>query len=38
LFRKFEPEIIEMHYKLPDSTGLDAGPFARTPEQLAEIL
>jgi sialic acid synthase SpsE len=38
LFRKFEPEVIEMHYKLEDSTGLDAGPFARTPAQLAEIL
>jgi sialic acid synthase SpsE len=28
----------EVHYKLFDSTGLDAGEFARTPEQLAEIL
>ncbi len=38
LFRKFEPEITEWHYKLDDSTGLDAGPFARTPGQLAEVL
>ncbi len=38
LFRKFEPERIEWHYKLLDSTGLDAGPFARTPEQLREVL
>jgi sialic acid synthase SpsE len=38
LFRKFEPEIIEWHYKLSDSTGLDAGPFARTPAQLSEVL
>ena len=38
LFRKFEPELIEWHYVLPDSQGLDAGPFARTPAQLAEVL
>jgi len=38
LFRKFEPELIEWHYGLPDSTGLDAGPFMRTPEMLREIL
>lgn len=38
LFRYYEPDIIEWHYKLEDSTGLDAGPFARTPAQLTEIL
>jgi sialic acid synthase SpsE len=38
LWYRYKPEIIEWHYKLPDSTGLDAGPFARTPAQLAEIL
>jgi sialic acid synthase SpsE len=38
LFNKYKPEILEVHYKLSDSTGLDAGPFARTPEQLAEVL
>jgi sialic acid synthase SpsE len=38
LYRKYNPNIIEWHYKLADSTGLDAGPFARTPEQLAEVI
>ena len=38
LFRKFKPRVYECHYKLPDSTGLDAGPFARTPEMIKEIL
>jgi len=38
LFRKFEPELVEWHYRLNDSTGLDAGPFARTPKQLREVL
>lgn len=38
LFNKYNPEIYECHYKLPDSTGLDAGEFARTPEMLREIL
>ena len=38
LFKKYEPDIWEKHYKLPDSTGLDAGPFAITPEELKEIL
>lgn len=37
LFRKYKPETYEAHFKLPDSTGPDAGPFARTPEQLKEI-
>jgi sialic acid synthase SpsE len=38
LFNKYQPQIIEVHYKLDDSTGLDAGSFARTPSQLAEVL
>ena len=38
LYHKYKPSIYECHYKLSDSTGLDAGDFARTPEQLAEIL
>jgi len=37
LYKKYRPKIYECHYKLEDSTGLDAGPFARTPEQLLEI-
>ena len=38
LYHKYKPSIYECHYKLNDSTGLDAGLFARTPEQLSEIL
>jgi sialic acid synthase SpsE len=38
LWNRFKPSIIEWHYKLSDSTGLDAGQFARTPEQLKGIL
>jgi len=38
LFNKYKPEIIEVHYGLPDSTGLDAGPFMRTPAMLKEVL
>jgi len=38
LFKKYQPRIWEKHYKLSDSTGLDAGPFAITPEELREIL
>ena len=38
LFNKYQPKICEMHYKLDYSTGLDAGEFSRTPEQLKEIL
>jgi sialic acid synthase SpsE len=38
LFKKYKPQIWEKHYKLNDSTGLDAGPFAITPEELSEIL
>lgn len=38
LFNKYKPNIYECHYKLKDSTGLDAGHFARTPEQIKEII
>jgi sialic acid synthase SpsE len=38
LYKKYQPRIWEKHYKLFDSTGLDAGPFAITPEELKEIL
>jgi len=38
LFKKYQPRIWEKHFKLFDSTGLDAGPFAITPEELREIL
>ena len=38
LYKKYEPRIIEWHYKLRYSTGLDSGDFARTPEMLSEIL
>jgi sialic acid synthase SpsE len=38
LYKKYEPDIWEKHYKLSDSTGLDAGEFAITPEELKEIL
>ena len=37
-YNKYQPKIVEWHYKLSDSTGYDAGEFARTPEQLREIL
>lgn len=38
LYHKYKPKIVEWHYKLEDSTGLDSGSFARTPKQLEEIL
>ena len=38
LWHKYKPRIIEWHYGLEDSTGLDAGPFMRTPTMLAEVL
>lgn len=37
LYKTFSPNIYECHYKLPDSTGPDAGSFARTPDMLKEI-
>ena len=38
LYHKYKPSIYECHYRLADSTGPDAGLFARTPEQLREVL
>ena len=38
LYRKYLPGVYECHYKLEDSTGIDAGEFARTPKQLTELL
>ena len=38
LLHKYKPSFYECHYKLADSTGLDAGSFSRTAEQMAEIL
>jgi sialic acid synthase SpsE len=38
LFNTHQPKIYECHFKLKDSTGLDAGAFARTPEQFTKIL
>lgn len=38
LYKKYQPMIWEKHYKLNDSTGLDAGEFSITPEQLKEVL
>lgn len=38
LFKIHKPSIIEWHYGLSDSTGLDAGKFMKTPEQLIEIM
>jgi len=38
LWYKYKPVTIEWHYKLEDSTGYDAGSFARTPSQLKEVL
>ena len=37
LYKKYKPEIYEFHFCLDDSTGLDAGPFARRPKQLKEF-
>ena len=38
LYHTYHPYLYECHVKLEDSTGPDAGPFARTPAQLKEIL
>ena len=38
LFKKYQPQIWEKHFRLINSTGLDAGPFAITPDELREIL
>ena len=38
LFKKWRPWYYERHFKLEDSEGLDAGPWASTAKQLKEIL
>lgn len=38
LWYRNKPIIWEKHFKLPDSTGFDAGDWAITPEELSEIL
>jgi sialic acid synthase SpsE len=38
LYKRYKPRIWEKHFRLPESTGLDAGPFAIKPEELREIL
>jgi len=38
LYKKYNPELYEVHFRLPNAEGPDAGPFARTSEQLKEIL
>lgn len=38
LFNKYQPKVYECHFRLEDSTGLDAGKFARTPKQIQEIM
>jgi hypothetical protein len=38
LWNKYKPKIIEWHYREKDSTGPDAGPFAKTVDDLREIL
>lgn len=38
LWRKYKPAVFEKHYRLPDSTGPDAGPWAATPDEIAEVL
>jgi len=37
LIKQHKPDIVEKHYKLEDSTGLDAGEFAITPEQIKDV-
>jgi len=38
LWNQYLLDIWEKHIRLPDSTGLDAGTFASTPDELSEIL
>lgn len=38
LYEDYTPRYYERHYKLPDSTGLDAGVHASTPTELSKIL
>lgn len=37
LYRKYKPEIYECHFCLDDSTGLDAGEFARRPKDFLNM-
>lgn len=37
LWRKYHPTVWEKHYKLPTSTGPDAGPWCVTPDDLKEV-
>lgn len=38
LVKKYKPKIWEKHFRLEDSTGLDAGPWAVDPATLKEVL
>ena len=38
LYKKYKPLIYECHLKLDSSEGLDSGDWAKTPQQLEEIL
>jgi len=38
LWERWHPEWYECHFKLPDAEGPDAGPWARTPQDLEAIL
>jgi hypothetical protein len=38
LYKKYNPELYEVHFKLPNMVGFDSGEFARMPSQLKEIL
>jgi sialic acid synthase SpsE len=37
LYQKHSPKIYECHFKLADTTGLDAGSFARLPENIKKM-
>lgn len=37
LYNEYSPKIVEWHYKLPESTGLDAGEFAKTWKDLEQL-
>lgn len=38
LVKLYQPKIYECHFCLEDSTGLDAGPWAKRPKELKEVL
>jgi sialic acid synthase SpsE len=38
MFNKYQPKVYEFHFKIDDTTGLDAGDFARTPDQIRKWL